>query len=205
MKYDFILNSEQQALVEQNMELISRIISRHIRTNEGVCGLGYDDLSQEGALALCRAAATYNGTSAQFSTYASAVIRNHLLDCCKAANTQQKHLCSLPVGSGFADDEHPPSIPEPSVEDKTDSLIDQIDTAALLAHCKKEYSGVAQLGIEALELKIKGYSGADIARLYHTEPNHVGAWISRAKAKLKKDAAFCRLYGGTVEKSGANS
>lgn len=70
------------------------------------------------------------------------------------------------------------------MEDKTDSLIDRIDTAALLARCKKEYSGVAQLGIEALELKIKGCSGADIARLYHTEPNHVGAWISRAKAKL---------------------
>ena len=167
--------------------------------------LGRDDLSQEGALALCRAAATYNGTSAQFSTYAAAVIRNHLLDCCKAANTQQKHLCSLPVGSGFADDEHPPSIPEPSVEDKTDSLIDQIDMTALLAHYKREYSGVAQLGIEALELKIRGYSGADIARLYHTEPNHVGAWISRAKAKLKKDGAFRHLCSGAVEKSRADS
>ncbi len=165
-------------------------------------GLGRDDLSQEGALALCRAAATYNGTSAQFSTYAAAVIRNHLLDCCKAANTQQKHLCSLPVGSGFADDEHPPSIPEPSVEDKTDSLIDQIDMTALLAHYKREYSGVAQLGIEALELKIRGYSGADIARLYHTEPNYVGAWISRAKAKLKKDGAFRHLCSGAVEKTG---
>ena len=88
MKYDFILNSEQQALVEQNMELVNRVLSRHIRINEGVCGLGRDDLSQEGALALCRAAATYNDTSAQFSTYAAAVIRNHLLDCCKATNTQ---------------------------------------------------------------------------------------------------------------------
>ena len=58
--------------------------------------------------------------------------------------------------------------------------------AALLVHYKREYSGVAQLGIEALELKIRGYSGADIARLYHNEPNHVGAWISRAKAKLKR-------------------
>ena len=170
MKYDFILTSEQQVLVEQHMDLVGWVISRHIRTNEGVYDLGRDDLSQEGALALCRAAATYNGTSAQFSTYAAAVIRNHLLDCCKAANTQQNHLCSLPVGSGFADDEHPPSIPEPSVEDKTDSLIDQIDMTALLAHYKREYSGVAQLGIEALELKIRGYSGADIARLYHTEP-----------------------------------
>lgn len=205
MKYDFVLTSEQQALVEQNMDLVSRIISRHIRINEGVCGLGYDDLSQEGALALCRAAATYNGTSAQFSTYAAAVIRNHLLDCCKTVNTQQKHLCSLPVGPGFADDEHPPSVPEPSVEDKTDSLIDQIDMAALLAHYKREYSGVAQLGIEALELKIRGYSGTDIARLYHTEPNHVGAWISRAKTKLKKDDAFRRLCGGVVENSRADS
>ena len=205
MKYDFILTSEQQVLVEQHMDLVGWVISRHIRTNEGVYGLGRDDLSQEGALAICRAAATYNGTSAQFSTYAAAVIRNHLLDCCKAANTQQKHLCSLPVGSGFANDEHPPSIPEPSVEDKTDSLIDQIDMTALLAHYKREYSGVAQLGIEALELKIKGYSGADIARLYHTEPNHVGAWISRAKAKLKKDGAFRHLCSGAVEKSRADS
>ena len=205
MKYDFILTSEQQVLVEQHMDLVGWVISRPIRTNEGVYGLGRDDLSQEGALALCRAAATYNGTSAQFSTYAVAVIRNHLLDCCKAANTQQKHLCSLPVGSGFADDEHPPSIPEPSVEDKTDSLIDQIDMTALLAHYKREYSGVAQLGIEALELKIRGYSGADIARLYHNEPNHVGAWISRAKAKLKKDGALRHLCSGAVEKSRADS
>ena len=205
MKYDFILTSEQQVLVEQHMDLVGWVISRHIRTNEGVYGLGRDDLSQEGALAVCRAAATYNGTSAQFSTYAAAVIRNHLLDCCKAANTQQKHLCSLPVGSGFADDEHPPSIPEPSVEDKTDSLIDHIDMSALLAHYKREYSGVAQLGIEAIELKIRGYSGADIARLYHTEPNHVGAWISRAKAKLKKDGAFRHLCSGAVEKSRADS
>lgn len=205
MKYDFILTSEQQVLVEQHMDLVGWIISRHIRTNEGVYGLGRDDLSQEGALALCRAAATYNGTFAQFSTYAAAVIRNHLLDCCKAANIQQKHLCSLPVGSGFADDEHPPSIPEPSVEDKTDSLIDQIDMSALLAHYKREYSGVAQLGIEALELKIRGYSGADIARLYHTEPNHVGAWISRARAKLEKDGALRHLCNGAVEKSRADS
>ena len=205
MKYDFVLSQEQQALAESNLAVIDKVISRCIHANEGVCGLGRDDLYQEGAAALCKAAATYDGTSAQFSTYAAAVIRNHLLDCCKAANTQQKHLCSLPVGSGFADDEHPPSIPKPSVEDKTDSLIDQIDMSALLAHYKREYSGVAQLGIEAIELKIRGYSGADIARLYHTEPNHVGAWISRAKAKLKKDGAFRHLCSENVKKSRADS
>ena len=39
----------------------------------------------------CNSQAFLRPASAQFSTYASAVIRNHLLDCCKAANTQQKH------------------------------------------------------------------------------------------------------------------
>jgi len=205
MKYDFTLTPAQQALVERNLELVKRTILRYIKTNEGVYGLGYDDLYQEGSVALCRAAATYDGVSAQFSTYASTLIHNHLLDCCKAASTRQKHLCGLPVGSGFADDEHPPSFPEPSVEDGTDHLIDRMDAAGLLAVYKEAYSGVAQLGIEALELKTRGFSGADIARLYHTEPNHVGAWISRAAKKLRADAAFYGHFGKTVEKSGADS
>ncbi len=205
MKYDFTLTPAQQALVEQNLELVKRTILRYIKTNEGVYGLGYDDLFQEGSVALCRAAATYDGVSAQFATYASTLIRNHLLDCCKAASAQQKHLCELPIGFGFADEESPPSVPEPSVEDGIDHLIDQMDTAALLAFYKEAYSGVARLGIEALELKTRGFSGADIARLYHTEPNHVGAWISRAAKKLRADAALCSHFGKAVEKSGADS
>ena len=44
-----------------------------------------------------------------------------------------------------------------------------------------------------MELKIKGYSGVDIARLYHTKPTHVGAWISRASEKLRKDAMNAEL------------
>lgn len=39
----------------------------------------------------------------------------------------------------------------------------------------------------ALELKIKGLSGSDIARMYHTTPNNVGAWISRARKKIQRD------------------
>jgi RNA polymerase sigma factor (sigma-70 family) len=205
MNYNFILTEDQQLLVEENMELVKRTIFRCIKINENVCGLGYDDLYQEGAVALCRAAATYDGVSAQFATYATTLIHNHLLDCCKAANAQQKHLSSLPVAPAFSDDEHPPSIREPSVKDETDELIDRMDSAELLARYKRAYSGIARLGIEALELKIKGFSGADIARLYNTEPNHVGAWISRAAKKMKADAAVHRFYGRAVEENGSES
>ena len=86
-----------------------------------------------------------------------------------------------------------------------DELLGRLDTADLLADCKRRYIGVARLGVEALEWKVKGLTGADIARLYGAKPNEVGAWISRAKTKLKKDAAFRRLCGGVVENSRADS
>ena len=66
----------------------------------------------------------------------------------------------------------------------------------VLEYGKRTYSGVAQLGVEALELKIAGYSGTDIAKLYGVQSNHVGAWISRTAQKLKKDVNLVE-NGGT--------
>ncbi|MFG6351165.1 MAG: hypothetical protein K1W21_05990, partial [Oscillospiraceae bacterium] len=48
-------------------------------------------------------------------------------------------------------------------------------------------------GVEALEWKVKGLSGADIAQLYGAKPNQVGAWISRATQKIRKDVVEDRL------------
>lgn len=189
MKFDFVLSHEQQILAEFNLLLIDKVISRYIHTDEGICGLGRDDLYQEGAAALCKAAATYDGTSAQFSTYATTVIRNHLLNHCKTVNAGQRNLSAVSLDDCGSDDSRSPPCPEPSTPDGVDELIGRLDTADLLADCKRRYTGVARLGVEALELKVKGLSGADIARLYHTTPNNVGAWISRAAQKIRKDAA----------------
>ena len=38
-----------------------------------------------------------------------------------------------------------------------------------------------------MEWKVKGLSGADFARLYGAKPYQVGAWISRAAQKIRKD------------------
>lgn len=199
MKYDFTLTPEQQVLVEQNLSLVDKTISRYIHINENICGLGREDLCQEGRLALCRAAATYDGVTAQFCTYATTLIRNHLLDCCKAVSAQLRNMPVVSLDVGPPEEDWPPGPPEPSVGDGVDALIDRLDADALLSDCKGRYSGVARLGIEALELKIKGYSGADIARLYHTKPNCVGAWISRAAQKIRKDMECA------VEKSPSDS
>ena len=66
------------------------------------------------------------------------------------------------------------------------------DQAALdaLRLSKERYQGVAKCGIEALELKLKGYSGAEIAKMYQVKPNYIAACICRAVKYLKKDKAF---------------
>ena len=66
-----------------------------------------------------------------------------------------------------------------------------MDTTGLLYTSRKAaYQGVARLGIEALVLKIRGYSITDIAGLYGVPPSHVGAWISRSAQKLRGDPTF---------------
>lgn len=189
MRYDFTLTGQQQSLVESNLSVIDKVISLYITVNEDVCGLGRDDLYQEGAIALCKAASTYDGVSAQFSTYATVVVRNYLFSYCKSVNTGHRHLSSVSMSSEDPSADRPPPFPEPSTPDAVDALIDALDAADFLEDYKKRYSGVARLGVEALELRIKGMNGADIARLYNTTPNNVGAWIARAVKKIRKEVA----------------
>lgn len=163
--------SRQESLVLEHLSCVHWTIRRYIHVNNSVCGLEYDDLYQEGCIALWRAAATYDRESAQFHSYAISVIRNHLLDYCR--RIQRQSAPALPLEE---------QMMETGEDADGDLYVEQI-----LDYGKRTYGGVARLGIEAIEWKIQGYTGADIAKLYHVKPNHVGAWISRAAAKLKKD------------------
>lgn len=181
------LNDVQRSLASSNIDIVKWVISDHIEVNKSICGLSYDDLFQEGCLWLCKAATTYDGKKAQFKTYARIVVKNGLLTYCKKMCRKQKKLINLndmPVDSEDGGN-------ETFTDEATyNSLISEIDTFALLDSVKSEYSGIARLGIEALELKTLGYSGADIALLWGVEQNHIGAWISRAKKKLMKNENF---------------
>ena len=71
----------------------------------------------------------------------------------------------------------------------------QEDLFRALHRAHRRSSGVVRLGIEALELKAKGMSGREIAALYGVKPNHVGAWISRAASRLRRDQDLLRTCG----------
>ena len=120
------------------------------------------------------------------------MIRNHLLDHCRRVLRQREHLPTVPLDVPVSEDIPPPEawLRDMDGQEVWDAqiLVDQ-----LLEHGRRTCTGVARLGVEALALKTKGYTGADVARMYHTKPNHVGAWISRAAEKLRGDEAFASL------------
>jgi len=183
------LNEKQKNLVAAHTDIVKWAIFGHIRINENVYGLGYDDLFQEGCLCLCKAAVSYDGDRAKFVTYAQVVVRNGLLTYCKQLSKKSINIISiseLPQDPGDSDE----SACGYTIEDQYELLISEAAVSGLLESVKPEYIGVARLGIEALELKVKGYTGAEIARMWGVEQNYLGACISRAKEKLIQNERF---------------
>ena len=180
------LNEQQQQLVEKNLTVIHWAIHNFVKINETVFGFEYDDLYGEGCVLLCKAAATYDSEKGRFSAYAQTVVKNGLLSYCRIMCNRQNRQCLLLDPKAFEDNEETYAALL-AIEDPLDELTSEIDALALLASVKKNYHGIVRLGIEALEWKIKGLSGRDIADLYGVQPNTVGAWISRAAVKLRED------------------
>ena len=163
-----------EKLVEEHLDCVRWTIGCYISVNESVCGLEYDDLYQEGCIALWRASESFDESQGVlFRTYAVSVIRNHLVDYCRKIKCRT--LPTVPL-------DHMETACGMEGDDDSRLFVEQV-----LAYGKRTYGGVARMGIEALELKIAGYSGTDIAALYGAKPNEIGAWISRAAKKLKRD------------------
>ena len=181
------LTQAQQTLVEDNLSAVTWVIRDHITVNEHIPGMGWDDLFGEGCVWLCRAAQSYDPAQAQFSTYAKKVVRNGLISYCRSLSGRERHTARLSV------DENGDLLDRLAFSGTSDDFEAQIaekEVLELLHSRADAYSGVARLGIEALELKVKGMSITEIAKLYDVPPSHVGAWISRSAQKLRRDERF---------------
>ena len=189
-----VLNESQRQLVEDHLKVVEWVIYNHINVNESAVGLGYEDMLQTGYLSLCKAAFTYNGTY-QFATYAQCCVRNALYDYCEKMQYRSSRTVSLNKPMSTDSDvtfiEQLISVHTISNEDDT---LSQQDAILLLDRVKPKYNGIALKGIEAMELKIKGYTGKEIAQLYGVKQSLLGAWISRASKKLSTDPEIRKAF-----------
>ncbi len=190
-KKDVCLTPEQCELVTAHLPIVQYIIRQNITIHNDCFGFEYDDLFQEGCLMLCRAAATYDITLSKFTTYASTIIRNGLINYCRDFSTSQLH------NTYFSENECGELISEDGqymTSNDFEMQLSMLETIDLLRSCARNYKGCAKLGITSLELKIKGLTISEIAKLYGVPPSHVGAWISKSKERLLKDPAFLSNY-----------
>lgn len=194
MRQHHPLNDDQRRLVEKSLPLVRWTIKRYISSNESVTGLGREDLYQEGCAALCHAAASYLPDRGEFSTLAVTAIRNHLTEYCRkiAADTRNLPDLSLEAMTEEGREIETSGTGPPEPEDET---LARISIEQMLGSRKYRYTGSARLGVEALELKVlDGRGVTEIARLYNSKPNEVGAWIARAAKKIREDATDGELY-----------
>lgn len=179
------LTQEQRELVEENLTVIDSVIKSCVHVNNNICGMEYDDLYQIGAIGLCKAASRYKQSKqAAFSTYAFHVIKNTIIDYLRGLNTR------LRVQSCFLE-ESERYIKQQYMTDLAGTLYER-ELLRALQQSKGNCSGSVRKGIEAIELKMQGYSGRDIAEWYHVKPNYITACISRAQKHLRQDVVFVR-------------
>ncbi|MFI3326493.1 MAG: sigma-70 family RNA polymerase sigma factor [Clostridia bacterium] len=184
-----MLTNEERKLVEENMKIAEYIVNKDIIKSNKVLDLSYEDLYQTAYLALCKAAKTYNGKF-KFSTYASTVVKNALIDYCRKIPTASQSLNE----TIFEDDT--PLIDTIISDAHTEEIVIESELLNVLNNSKKMYNGVVLKGIEAMELKLKGYSGTEIGAMYGVKNTHISAWISKAAKKLRDNSEFKALMLG---------
>lgn len=174
----------QRKLVEDWLYIVDYVIrTKIIIPNKPL--QTYEDYYSVGCEAICNAAISYSPQAGEFGPYASRVIYHAIIDYSRSMEYRASRSVDLTTEDGnslldlFA-----------SYDGGYDDYLDDAMAMQALMESKQRYSGIAKLGIEVLELKMKGYKSSEIAAKYGTSCNNINAWISRARQKLKNDPAF---------------
>lgn len=183
----------ENRLVIENLDLVDKVICTRITWRASSVLMTYEDLQAVGREALCRAAMHYNPQSGPFAPFARKCIYNAVIDHCRNENAVRR------MTGGSGDNEYGLDlIDKAGTRDSGGGLADALAARHLLNRYKKKYTGISKLGVEAIEMKLLGFSSREIANKYGTSVSNVNAWISRARKKMKQEEEIQELMGETV-------
>ena len=179
----------ENKLIMDHLDLVDVIIRTRFSFRSTNVLMSYEDLQAVGREALCRAAVCFRPELDRFATFADRCIYHAIVDHCKHENLRYR------VAASDSDEETEDEIIEEatSCQMDDDDRLGSIVVEQVLAEIKEKYSGVARRGVEAIELKLLGFSTAEIAKKYGTNIKNVNAWIARAKSKLQKEEQILQL------------
>lgn len=159
-----------EELYERYKPVVRKISRRFFLT-----GGDAEDLVQEGMCGLFSAVNGYRDTGGSFGAYASACIRNKILDAVKKNNGDKIKAINNPYPIETAE-KFAPGNPE-------DEVITQEGARELLKKMKEVLSG---LELEALKMYIDGMSMSEISSALGVNLKSVDNALNRAKTKTRK-------------------
>ena len=172
----------QQNLITDHLDLPYTIAQCRVKSYTLIQN-EYEDLCQEGNLALCNAALHYHeGSPATFRTYASCAIQNRINSYLKS----HKKFPVLHTTDDLLSDKEP--------MDQYEFSLDDSEVSMLLTSIQSQYHGITAKGIDALRLYVLGYDLQMISKIYKVTPKNISAWISRAKKALRTNPQIQKLY-----------
>ena len=188
----------ERNLIEDNMDAVA-ITTRKFLKRYNIPQSEFEDYRQNGYLILCSKVHKYDG-STKFSTFIDVVLRNAFIDMYRT--DKNRHLDVVSLDEFLNEDktfndaqlcaivEDERKVEEEVIEKVTNDIIKQCIRKAK-SKCASE---TTVRGFEALELRIAGYSGAQISQMMNTPSNIIRVGINRAKKILLGDSEFMDIF-----------
>lgn len=165
------LNEKERRLVEDNINLVHKVINDKVKCMNLISAYSREDLFQIGCIGLCKAAATDKG--GRFSTYAYRLIWNEICDALIANSRKWSKEVAVDI------------MPEDISSNENIGVELKLIFNDIISNSDKQIPPSTRKGIEALLLMEDGYTCKEIGYRYSVKANLITAWISKARKYLR--------------------
>ena len=193
-----MMSEKDKRLIEENMDKLEVTI-KSLAKKFNVPACDFEDYRQTAYLTLCGKAHKYDG-STKFITFANTVIINAMIDKYRREKNRNVEIVSLNDACFESEDETNLMDFLASENDTENEVLTRVTNDIVKKYIRnakdKCTAKTTVRGFEALELKLEGYSGEEIACMFNVPSNSLRSWISKAKKLLLCEEDFVELVRG---------
>lgn len=193
-----MMREKDKRLIEENLDKLEVTI-KSLAKKFNVPACDFEDYRQTAYLTLCNKTYKYDG-STKFITFANTVIINAMIDKYRREKNKKIEMVSLDDACFECEGETNLLDFLASENDTENEVLTRVTNDMVkkyIRNAKDKCTAKTTLrGFEALELKLEGYSGEEIASMFNVPSNSVRSWMSKAKKLLLCEKDFVELVRG---------
>ena len=193
-----MMSEKDKRLIEENLDKLEVTI-KSLAKKFNVSACDFDDYRQTAYLTLCSRTYKYDGRT-KFITFANTVITNVMIDKYRREKSRNVEMISLNDARFECEDETNLLDFLASENDTENEVLAKVTNDMVkkyIRNAKDKCTATTTVrGFEALELKLEGYSGEEIASMFNVPSNSLRSWMSKAKKLLLCENDFVEMVRG---------